>query len=392
MPIAGLREGRAPEGESRREERRPVVLAVDDDPNMRRPVRLAAELAGCGVVFAAGVEEAKKRLGEERPDLALLDMNLGDGSGLDICREMAARGLDVPALFLTSCGDVESRLRAFRAGAHDYIPKPFSVEELAARVRVHLRLRGQRERGLREGDRIHLRERVRRDLSDMIVHDVEAPLTSVLSTLKILRDERLILDEDYARLVHDCGTVGGMVLLALCDLLDMGQAEAGRFALEISRVRVADVLARVAVLLHPEAKKAAVECGIGEFEAGLTVHTDRLLLFRILANALSNAIKSSPRGGRVVMRAARHGAKVVIDISDRGPGIPDKEKRTVFDKRGGPRTGGGDREHGPRLGLAFCRAAAEVLGGMIRAEDREGGGTRFVLALPATSPPDRVPA
>jgi two-component system, OmpR family, response regulator MprA len=121
----------------------PQVLIVDDDPELRR--FLAGELAveGYGVEVAGTGQEALTRIRAGAWDLVVLDWTLPDFSGVEVCRRMRSSGDTTPVLMLTARDDVRERVEALDAGADDYLTKPFSIEELLARVRARLRRNGR---------------------------------------------------------------------------------------------------------------------------------------------------------------------------------------------------------------------------------------------------------
>lgn len=115
------------------------VLIVDDDPELRRFLTGELSVEGYKVVAAGSAQEALTRVREAHPDLVVLDWTLPDFSGLEVCRRMRASGITTPVLMLTARDDVPERVQALDAGADDYLTKPFSIEELLARVRARLR-------------------------------------------------------------------------------------------------------------------------------------------------------------------------------------------------------------------------------------------------------------
>ena len=129
------------------------VLVVDDDPDLRQ--FLHDELAADGHACAASgsASQALNRLRAEAWDLVLLDWSLPDFSGLELCRSLRQTGNWTPVLMLTAHDDVAERVAALDAGADDYLAKPFSIAELRARVRAHLR-RGCQESGTAAGDQV----------------------------------------------------------------------------------------------------------------------------------------------------------------------------------------------------------------------------------------------
>ena len=115
-----------------------TILVVDDEPNIREVVGLYLRRDGHTVVSAADGDEALRLHREHRPDLVVLDLMLPRVSGLEVCRRIQAERR-VPLIMLTARGDEEDRIVGLSVGADDYVVKPFSPRELAARVAAVLR-------------------------------------------------------------------------------------------------------------------------------------------------------------------------------------------------------------------------------------------------------------
>jgi len=130
------------------------ILVVDDEPQIRRALRLALRANGYAVREAASGGEALDRLAERSPDLVILDLVLPDMDGVEVCRRVREWSR-VPVIVLSAHGEDDTKVRALDEGADDYVTKPFSMPELLARMRAALR-RGQTAEGvepvIRAGD------------------------------------------------------------------------------------------------------------------------------------------------------------------------------------------------------------------------------------------------
>ena len=112
---------------------------ADDDPAVRESLRRSLEFNGYDVITAADGAVTLAAVDADRPDLVLLDVNMPHVDGLEVCRRLRASGNDVPVLMLTARVEVGDRVLGLDAGADDYLPKPFALEELLARARALLR-------------------------------------------------------------------------------------------------------------------------------------------------------------------------------------------------------------------------------------------------------------
>ena len=122
------------------------ILIIDDEPDLLGLLNMLVEQAGFIALPARDPRAALELFGRERPDAALLDLNLGEWDGFELLRELRERS-NMPVLILSARGKEDDRVRGLELGADDYIVKPFSVRELIARIRVHVRRSGGHEHG-----------------------------------------------------------------------------------------------------------------------------------------------------------------------------------------------------------------------------------------------------
>ena len=124
------------------------ILVIDDERAVRESLRRALELEGYEIELAFDGEEALARLRLESPvDAAILDVLMPGIDGLEVCRRLRTNGNRVPVLMLTARAEVDSRVAGLDAGADDYLPKPFALAELLARLRALLRRAGNGDEG-----------------------------------------------------------------------------------------------------------------------------------------------------------------------------------------------------------------------------------------------------
>ena len=136
------------------------ILLVEDDLRIQEFAQEILTDSGFKVTSCATSADAQRLFKAEVPDLVILDIGLPDGNGLDLSRALGlGPGGDVPFLFLTAQGDLQTRIECFRAGAYDYVQKPFAIEELIARVNVHLGVKKSKDDLKRKNQDLELRAR-----------------------------------------------------------------------------------------------------------------------------------------------------------------------------------------------------------------------------------------
>ncbi len=250
------------------------------------------------------------------------------------------------------------------------------TSQLAGGLAQRLQTRNQQ---LRES------ERLRQTLTDMIVHDLRNPMTTLMGVLDVLRMGQQQLSPELQRLLEDARHSGETLLRLVDELLDVSKMEAGQMQPDFQAIEIGVLLAQeskaVRMLTEIEGQHLSVEVeeGIGK------VPCDSDLISRVVANLLSNAIKHTPRDGTIRLQAQRADHQVIIKVNDTGQGIPLKYQATIFDKFTQVKDERPERS-GTGLGLTFCKMAVEAHGGRIWVESEVGKGSTFSFTLPLSPP------
>jgi PAS domain S-box-containing protein len=228
-------------------------------------------------------------------------------------------------------------------------------------------------------------EQLRDDLTHMIVHDLRTPLTSLLGGIQTLQMTDLDADQ---REMLDWALSGGNTLLGMInDLLDISKMESGSMTLDYKQVAPAD-LARQAlsqVDMLARAKDISIDFMTEPGLPDLAADPDKLR--RTLVNLLGNALKFTPRNGRVSLsvRRERHsgsGDSFTFSVTDTGEGIPPEAFDKIFEKFGQVESRQAGRKMSTGLGLTFCKMAVEAHGGRIWVESEPGHGSTFSFTVP----------
>jgi signal transduction histidine kinase len=235
----------------------------------------------------------------------------------------------------------------------------------------------------------------KRQLSQMLVHDLKNPLTALVGFLEILRLDRL--NTDQRTLVESALRSGRNLSDLIGDLLDVGRIEEGRMELErrlfAPRQLLDDCAEEMRGWLAQEGKIVAIEAP----EDLPLLRADLRLMRRVVLNLLSNAIKHTPPGTLITLRAFCYVAsppleeataapehQIVLEVEDTGPGIPADRLDHIFEKFGRLSGESNARQDSTGLGLTFCRLVAQAHGGEIAVSSVVGQGTIFRVTLPAT--------
>jgi two-component system sensor histidine kinase/response regulator len=358
------------------------VLVVEDDLVILDYCRTVLETAGITVDGCSTAADGRRLYQASRPDLAILDIGLPDGTGLDLMQEWHGHsGPKTAVIFLTARGDLKTRLECFQRGAADYVHKPFSAEELLARAQVHLHMRQTHDDLVKRNYELELVARARQDMADMIVHDLKTPLTAIKGTLEVIRARGLISSGQHQNLLEHAGTAADFMLLMLNDLLDVSQARDTGMKVQLSPLETGLIYDKLHALFADRSRKMKVDIAWSVRPGAEQVLGDQRLIYRVLANLIVNAMAASAQGSFVEVECGLVGTNARFTVSDRGRGVPGEDKNAIFEKYTTTKRGAA-LDTGSGIGLAFCRVAAQALKGRVWVEDREGGGSCFHLEFP----------
>ncbi len=236
---------------------------------------------------------------------------------------------------------------------------------------------------------IHLREseRLRDNLTHMIVHDLRNPLTALIGGLDMLR---LIMetkmDDSQLKLLKTTRHSGDVLLGMVNELLDISKMEAGKLELNIQSVNLPPLIEEVVDPLRAQLKMQKLNVKIEMCDDSLTVPCDIQLIRRVIANLMTNAMKHTPPRGTISLTTCRlDDDSIKVNISDTGIGIPPEHLGRIFEKFGQV-TQPGSARRGTGLGLTFCKMAVEAHNGKIWVESEVNKGSTFSFTLPAEVP------
>jgi two-component system, NtrC family, sensor histidine kinase KinB len=236
-------------------------------------------------------------------------------------------------------------------------------------------------------DVTHERElaQLRSDLTHMLIHDLSNPLSAMQMALEMVQPAELGPNEPLANgpeareAVNIIRRSNERAQRLVSGLLDVSRLESGSMDVEPEAVNAFILMEELRRELLPWAEENKLALRLEPAPGLPEVRADYELLDRVLRNLVGNAIKYTPAGGQITVRAQPEAAGVCFTVADNGRGLPEYVQQRLFQKfvRGpGPR-------HGHGLGLAFCKLAVEAMGGRIWAESAPGQGTAFHFTLPA---------
>ncbi len=384
------------------------VLIVDDEKVILDLTAIILKNRGYQVFTAQSAQEGLDTIGRERPELVLLDYMMPNMDGLTALKEIKRSYPETYVIMFTGKGSEEIAVELMKAGASDYILKPFNNQDLVERIESVLRLRGielQNRALLSERERLlaeiadwnrELEKRVQEKsealrraqaevvqseklaslgyLSAGMAHEIRNPLNSIALFVQLIKSgleepERL----DYVdKILKEVDRIDNI----LGKLLDASK----RPKFEISEVRVDRILEHTLEAFTPQLRQKRIKVVTDIRSLPPAIKADPMEIEQIFTNLFLNSIHVMSEDGTLGVQLDRDDSYINIRVSDTGPGIPPENLPNIFD----PFFTTNSR--GTGLGLSVVLRIVKTYKGKIEVEKSDPSGTTFSVRLPLTTP------
>jgi signal transduction histidine kinase len=363
-----------------------AVVVIDDDYAMRFSCGKILSKMGLRVeVFEDGTR-GLEAVTAVKPGLVVVDLKMPGISGLEVISRVHEIDPQIIMIVITGYATIDTAVEAMKSGAYDFLPKPFSPDELRLIVNRGLerrRLAIESQRGEVE------RALLKRTFVTFVSHQLRSPLAAIHQYLDVL----LRLDEmgdsparrrDWiSRCLKRTEELQGLI----ADWLTLARVEGGTLLKE--RVEV-DIKSTIVNILEnyramAAAENVALEASLPKEE--IHVRGDRTCVSVVFDNLITNAIKYNRRGGKVTVSGGLSDGEIVVAVCDTGVGIPEKYRPFLFDEFFRIKEDGAKRTEGTGLGLHISKRIVSEMGGSIEVESQAGVGSTFRVHLPAWREP-----
>lgn len=355
----------------------PKILVIDDEEISRVSCERILRRLGVKVRLAGNGREGLDTLMREPQDLILVDLKMPEMDGMEVTRRIREFDPNIVVIVITGYATIESAVTVMKEGAYDYLPKPFTPDELLIVVRRGLEKRrlDAESRALREE-----KEAMERNFITMVSHQLRSPLSAIYQYIEVLlcaisgelnTEQQEMLERIRERL-------DGLLEL-INDWLDMSRIQAGEIVHRLKPYRLGDCIDTALTALEAAARQKEIEITVDLPEHLPLVHVDRDTFREALSNLISNAVKYNRVGGKIHIRGQERDDWVVVELQDTGFGIDEKEIPFIFDQF--YRGKGKDirREQGTGLGLSIVQRIIRAHGGKIELKSELGAGSTFFV-------------
>ncbi|MCP4698189.1 MAG: response regulator [Gammaproteobacteria bacterium] len=359
------------------------ILIVDDISANIDVLRKFLGPDGYKFAFASSGEKALQIVSHSLPDIILLDIMMPGLDGFQTCVRMKtdSRTKDIPIIFITAKTDPVDLEAGFRAGAVDYITKPFQQAEVRARVKTHLTTHLLHKGLLKAKEEAEAANKAKSAFLANMSHELRTPLNGILGYAQILqRDPQL--NEKQQNGISIIDKSGRHLLGLINDILDLAKIEVGKLRLVPAPFRLPQCLKDIADLMRMRAQEKEIAFTYKQSTwLPAAVNADEKRLRQVVLNLLGNAIKFTEQGSVIFSISAQDGGRIRFSIADTGRGIALEHMDKIFEVFGQVNDDSGQYAEGTGLGLPISKQFIELMGGELHVDSTLGQGSTFWFEL-----------
>jgi len=369
-----------------------AILVIDDEVGMREGCRRALTPRGFQVEVAEHGVEGLRKLRDGQFDLVLLDAMMPGMSGLELLDRIYEHDPDIVCVMITGYATVDLAAQAMKQGAQDFLPKPFTSDELLTVVQRALgerqRRQALRHQRQREEEVLQL-ERMRQEIAKMdavesrfmlvIVHELRNPAGVIKNYLQLMR-AGYVEQCEWDEYLEQLDKRAGQLLSMLDDLLELATLKEMPGLSKLKPVAAADILAEVVHKFRPVAEAKGLQFEV-QVEDRPTLLAQAAHLRSLWTHLIDNAIRYT-HAGHVRVTLTVHEDQMVTTVADTGIGLSNEELPRIFQEFYRAESARAEVELGTGLGLPIVCQVVKIYQGTIRVDSVSGEGSTFVVSLP----------
>ena len=356
------------------------ILIIDDEEVVLDSCTQILKSGDYHIETAQNGETGIKVVQELKPDLVYVDLKMPGVSGFEVLEKINEIDPTIVSIVITGYATVSSAVEAMKKGAHDFLPKPFTPDELRL-----ITQRGLEKRRL-VLETIALRkekEMLRDHFAAIVSHELKSPLGAVQQNLFLLEDELSgALTEDLKdRFEHIKSRLSDLMKLIHTWLRVISAEDIEKIRDEFKPTSITTVISKAIESIQPHAMRKDIEIVTSVDKTLEPVNGDEGTLIEAVVNVLGNAIKFSRLGSEIEVTVKGQEDSILISVTDTGVGISKEDLPLIFNDFYMGKSGH-VAEAGSGLGLALTRRIVEAHNGSISVESELGEGSTFTICLP----------
>lgn len=357
-----------------------TILVIDDEEAMRDSCSQVLIKEGYQVETAGDGETGLQKVREVKPDLVLVDLKMPGVCGMEVLKKIRDIDPNIIAVVITGFATIDSAVDSMKQGAYDFLPKPFTPDELRLIVKRGLE---KRKLALEAATLREEKKRMEENFITMVSHELRTPLVDIQQYFEVILGG--ITGEVAIKQRKMLGRVKERIdalLKLINDWLNMTRIKAGEVVGKFEPLDISSILMEAISFMRPEAEMKKIALEIDVTSSLNKVKGDKESLKMMFTNLISNGIRFNHEGGSVLIKAKEQEDHIIVEVSDTGIGILKENLPFIFDEFFRVKSDKTRHSAGTGLGLSIVKKIVEVHSGSIKVESELGKGSKFFVILP----------
>ncbi|MGQ9672684.1 MAG: ATP-binding protein [Candidatus Aminicenantales bacterium] len=361
-------------------EKKPLILVIDDEESMRDSCSLILTKGGYRPETAATGELGLEKIRQLNPDIALIDLKMPGLSGFEVLEKIKEIDPQLIPIVITGYATVESAVEAMKKGAYDFLPKPFTPEEL----RIIIARALERRRLAQEAEALRREKKLlEENFITMVTHQLRSPLVAIQQYFEVILAGLVgKVDKTQEEMILRARERVDGLLRLINDWLDLARIDEGKIVANLKPVALDEILRKQLEFLQPLAQEYQVKLELLSAKQPAWVQGDEQMLDQAFSNLITNAIKYNKPGGSVTVSLAAENNSILVAVKDTGIGIAREHLPFIFDQFYRVSRREDQKIKGTGLGLSIAKKIVEAHHGSIEVESELGQGSTFIVRLP----------
>jgi signal transduction histidine kinase len=359
---------------------RPRIIVIDDEESMRDSCSLILSKAGYETELAEDGTIGLEKTKDFKPDLVLIDLKMPGISGMEVLEKIQEIDSYIIPVVITGYATVDSAVEAMKKGAYDFLPKPFTPEQLRVIIRRGL----EKRKLLLETESLRKEKRLMEEnFITMVTHQLRSPLVAIAQYFEVILAGMVgKVEEKQKELILKAKDRLEGLLQLINDWLDVARLN-GKEIIEKGKLfPLENLLKKLVDFIKPYAKKNNVALELKPISASVLVYGDEESLEQVFSNLINNAISYNKPKGTITISVKEEKELIDTEIKDTGIGIAEEHIPLIFDQFYRVSRSESQKHKGTGLGLTIAEKIVEAHHGSIRVSSELGKGSTFTVQLP----------
>ncbi len=361
-------------------DKKPIVLVIDDEESMRDSCSQILAKDGFQPETAENGAIGLEKVQSVKPDLVLIDLKMPGISGFEVLDKVKEYDPNIISIVITGYATVESAVEAMKKGAYDFLPKPFTPDQLRIIIKRGL----ERRRLIQETESLRREKKLMEEnFITMVSHQLRSPLSTIAQYFEVILGGMAgKIEPKQEEMLSKAKNRMESLMELINDWLDLAQMNKGQIVENLRPLSLKKVLEDIVEFIKPSARKENISLEFISYSGHDCVQGEEEKLKQVFSNLVTNAILYNKPNGSIKISVKEKEDFIAVDVEDSGIGIPEEHLPFIFDQFYRIKKSEGKKTKGTGLGLSIAKKIVEVHGGTIEVTSELGKGSTFTVFLP----------